>query len=249
MANFSVLSSPHIMSDIEDLAFLANTLTSTFRYSEAIATIKTLIQKNPTLDENQRRLFESVFKKAIDPHRETLRRLIEFYNSEADYSHIERAEILQRYKDKAYAELNGLCENAISLIKSVLLPHAADNVAKVFYYKGIADYYRYIAEFRSDENDKRSITEAEANYKRAVELSNNELLKSDPLRLGVILNYGIFLFDHMKRSSEAIEMLQTARKDAELDMPQLQPEQRTQALTVLEAMRINMTDWCDFYGK
>ena len=233
------------MTEIEDLAFLTDTLASTFRYSEAIASVKTLIQKNPTLNDSQRHIFEKVFKKAIDPNRETLRVLVEFYNSEADDSHVGRAAMIQVYRDKAFSELNGLCETAISLIKSVLLPHAADSSAKVFYFKGLGDYYRYIAEFTSEDQYKKAIDAAEENYKRAVELSNNELLKSDPLRLGVILNYGIFLFHHLKRTSEALDVLQKARKDAEIDMPQLKPEQRTQALTVLEAMRINMADWCD----
>ena len=230
------------MTDTSDLAFLADTLTSVGRHSEALDALEKFVHQKQTLDLSERRLFERAFKRAIDPARDTLRSLVAFYNSESDGASSGTAELIKTYQDKSHAELNGLCDRAISLTKSVLLPNASDVASKVFYLKALGDFHRYIAEFETEDKHR---DEAAEFYKQAVELSDSELRKSDPLRLSLILNYAIFLFDHMKQTTEPIEMLQRARKDAEIDMPQLTSQQHQQALEVLVAMRTNLAVWCD----
>lgn len=230
------------MTDADDLAFMGDMLTRVGRYSEAIDVLEKFVQEKQVLDASERRLLERAFKKAIDIDRDTLGSLIAFYNCESDGSSGGPADIIKTYQDKSHAELNGLCERAISLTKSVLLPNAADSPSKVFYLKALADCCRYLAEFETEDEHR---TEAGKYYKEAIELSNKDLLKSDPLRLSLILHYAIFLFDHMKERTEPIEMLQAARKDAEIDLPQLTGEKHQQALDVLQVMRTNLSVWCE----
>ena len=231
------------VADLGDLAFLVEALTKTSRCSEALDTLEAFVQKKESLDQSERQLFERAFKTAIDPVRDTLRSLVVFYDNESDPG---KAELIKKYQESSHNELTGLCTRAIALIKTKLLPGATDSSAKVFYLKALGDYHRYMAEFESEEGPRNEAAEF---YRDAVQISDSDLLKSDPLRLGLILNYAIFLFDHMRRDDEPVEMLQRARKDAEIDLAQLDAQQKSQSLDVLRAMRANLAVWCDETAK
>jgi tetratricopeptide (TPR) repeat protein len=226
----------------EDLAQLAGVLIQISRYKEAIGYIERLIALKPIFSQDDCRLFELAFKSAIDPIRRTLQSFITFHNAELDEGHAAKAEIIEKHKGMAHQELKELCNRAIALIRESLLPNAETARVKVFFHKGLADYLRYLAEF---ESDRSFVSEVEENYKKAIEIGDNELLKSDPMRLGVILNYAVFKFEHLKASNEAVEMLQKARRDAEIDLPDLTPSEQNASLEVLNAMRTNVVVWFD----
>lgn len=233
------------MEGIDDLIFAANTLATIFRFSEAIEQLEMFVAAKPVLDSTECRLFERVFKQAIDPTRATLRSLVSCHKAELEDKRVDRAEGIQHQKDMAHAELNSRCEKAISLIKSMLLPNACDSRARVFFHKSVGDYCRYVAEFESGDAYKHAIEEAETNYKTAIEIGDLDLMKSDPLRLGAVLNYAVLQFEHLKCVTEACNLLQRARTDAELDLPKLEESEQNDALGVLRAMQTNLVIWSD----
>jgi 14-3-3 protein epsilon len=228
--------------EIEDLASLVDVLIKIYRYSEAIEYMERLIELRPTLTQPECRLFELAFNSAIHPIRRSLQSLVTFYNGEIEEGHMARAEMIDKQKSLAHEELKQFCNRAIGLIRSKLLPNAHDSKLKVFLYKSLGDYLRYLAEFESTENFASDVEES---YAKAIEISNSELMKSDPMRLGVILNYAVFKFEHLKVASEAIEMLQRARRDAEIDLPDLSKADQAASLDVMAAMRTNLVVWFD----
>ena len=48
------------------------------------------------------------------------------------------------------SELDGICQKILALLDSRLISKASNGESKVFYHKMKADYYRYIAEFKTD---------------------------------------------------------------------------------------------------
>jgi tetratricopeptide (TPR) repeat protein len=228
--------------DVEDLASFADLLIKISRYKEAIDYIERLIRLKPTLVQSECRLFELAFKSAIDPIRRSMQSLVTFYNAEIEEGHVTKAEMIDRQKTLAHEELKELCNRAIGLIRTFLVPNASDAKLKVFLFKGLGDYLRYVAEFESGENFASDVEES---YKKAIEIGDSNLMKSDPMRLGVILNYAVFKFEHLKKVTEAVEMLQRARTDAEIDLPDLTPAEQAASLDVLAAMRTNLVVWFD----
>jgi 14-3-3 protein epsilon len=61
---------------------------------------------------------------------------------------------------KIEEELTGICDNIIALVSKYLLPKCKSDEGKVFLYKMLGDYYRYIAEYSSGENKNKSATQA-----------------------------------------------------------------------------------------
>ena len=54
------------------------------------------------------------------------------------------------------------------------------------------DYHRYMAEIATGEVRANLIVEAERSYQKAWEISTNGLSATNPLRLGLALNYSVF---------------------------------------------------------
>jgi 14-3-3 protein epsilon len=59
----------------------------------------------------------------------------------------------------------------------------------VFYYKIKGDYYRYISEFSSDGNRQTVANAAAVAYKEATTIAQTDLFPTQPIRLGLALNY------------------------------------------------------------
>jgi len=54
-------------------------------------------------------------------------------------------------------ELNGICDDVLSLLRDVLIPGSDLDEARVFYMKMRGDYYRYLCEFTSGDKRKQVI--------------------------------------------------------------------------------------------
>ncbi|KAI7756331.1 LOW QUALITY PROTEIN: hypothetical protein M8C21_030939, partial [Ambrosia artemisiifolia] len=75
--------------------------------------------------------------------------------------------------------------------------------ASVFYYKMKADYYRYMAEFKSG-NDKKEA---------ATSTAEAELVPTHPIRLGLPLNFSVACHLAKQAFDEAISELDTLNEE------------------------------------
>lgn len=236
------------MTSTEDLAYYAGVLNKISLTKEATEYMDKLIKEKPGLSQQEYELFGFVYKNAIEPIRNTLRSLMTYYNAEVDEGHALRAESIQVEKEKSHREFTKICHHVIDLVTNELLPNAIDQKAQIFYNKTLGDYYRYLAEFESNDEAKKVRDEAEKSYVQALNVCTTDLLPSDPLRLGVILNFAIFKYEHLKQINEATELLQNARSEAEPELGQLSQNSRNESLEILTAIKTNLIVWSDDEG-
>ena len=108
-----------------------------------------------------------------------------------------------------------------------------------------ADYYRYISEFSKtlpDATDTPSDRAGEA-YKKACEISAESLTKTDPIRLGLALNYSVFLYEIKDDSTEACKVAKVAFDDAITELDQLKEDQYKDSTLIMQLLRDNLTLW------
>ena len=77
------------------------------------------------------------------------------------------------------------------MIHTLLIPHSTSDEAKVFYYKMAGDYFRYQAEYTMDAVREKNKSEAEKAYTHATDHATS-LQATDPIRLGLALNFSVF---------------------------------------------------------
>ena len=124
------------------------------------------------------------------------------------------------YRLKIEDELKGYCNDVLSLIDKEFIPKATEVTAKVFYSKMQGDYYRYLAEFTQKEDRKGYAGQSLGAYKQATQIAE-QLTPTDPIRLGLALNFSVFHYEIMNDSEKACELARTAFDAAINDLDKL----------------------------
>merc|ERR1711988_345103 len=103
--------------------------------------------------------------------------------------------------------------------------------ATVFYMKMKADYFRYLAEFATGAAKTEHAEKAQGAYKLATDKAT-ELAPTHPIRLGLALNYSVFLYEVQSKSEDACSLAKQAFDDAiaELDAHHAAPARQPHAL-------------------
>merc|ERR1712232_1491852 len=100
----------------------------------------------------------------------------------------------REYCEKVENELDSICGTILELLNGNLLEKASTDESKVFYHKMKADYYRYIAEFKTDDTKKAAAENARKAYDDASNIASAGLPVTHPIRLGLALNFSVFQY-------------------------------------------------------
>ena len=124
-----------------------------------------------------------------------------------------------------------------------LIVKASNGESKVFYQKMKADYYRYIAEFSDGDKKTKSACDAEKAYADAAAVAEKDLAVTHPIRLGLALNYSVFLYEVMSKPDEACKMARTAFEDAIAELDNVTEESYKDSTLIMQLLRDNLTLW------
>merc|ERR1711976_13143 len=91
----------------------------------------------------------------------------------------------------------------LALLDTNLIHKATTGESRVFYRKMKADYFRYIAEFASGEKRRSAAEAALEAYQDAQKIAATQLTVTHPVRLGLALNFSVFLNEILSRPGEA----------------------------------------------
>ena len=104
-----------------------------------------------------------------------------------------------------------------------------------------ADYYRYISEYCSDRD--QIVEKASEAYAEATKIATDELRTTDPIRLGLALNYSVFFYEIKEDPREACQMAKKAFDEAIVDIENIQDSDYKDSTTIMQLMRDNLTLW------
>jgi len=104
----------------------------------------------------------------------------------------------------------------------------------------IGDYYRYLAEFAAaDGNDKK----AAQFYAQAMDIAKDKLDPTDPIRLGLALNYSVCFYEILKDKKKACELAKSAFDQAISKLDQLSEDSYKDSTLIMQLLRDNLTLW------
>jgi len=105
------------------------------------------------------------------------------------------------------------------------------------------DYLRYIAEFAvGDQHKKVSDGSLEA-YSQATQIATSDLKTTNPIRLGLALNFSVFYYEVMNDPTKACSLAKQAFDDAIADIEHIEEEQYKDSTTIMQLIRDNLTLW------
>lgn len=242
------------------IVFMAKNCEQTERFDEMVQSVKKLLETGQALNAEERNLLSVAYKNSVGSRRTAWRIItsVEAKNEKDGNPHIK---ILKEYRGKIEKELDEICKDIIEILDTVLIPTAEEkkkdadkngkddaekqeaNQTLVFYLKMKGDYYRYIAEYTTDDNHKEAAKEAHKAYKDAQKIANDELKPIDPIRLGLALNFSVFHYEAMRDPNEACNLAKGAFDDAIAKIDELDEEDYKDSTTIMQLIRDNLTLW------
>jgi len=139
--------------------------------------------------------------------------------------------------------LNDICNDILRVLDNDLLPTAATSESKVFYYKMKGDYFRYLAEFASEEKRKTSSDNSLTAYQAAWDVAVADLPTTHPIRLGLALNFSVFYYAILNSPDRACQLAKQAFYDAIAQLDSLSEDSYKDATLILQLLRDNLTLW------
>jgi 14-3-3 protein epsilon len=214
-------------------------------FEKMAATMKSVAEMSPHLSIDERNLLSVAYKNVVGARRASWRILSAFETKEMQKDD-GKADIVREYRQQVEAELGKTCNEIINILAETLAPNAEDPEAKVFYLKMKGDYHRYIAEFTKGEVQQDAARDATEAYEKASKAAHDEtapLRTTNPVRLGLALNFSVFYYEILNEPDKACRMAKSAFDDAIADLDSLNEEEYKDATLIMQLLRDNLTLW------
>ena len=231
------------MSD--DNVYMAKLAEQAERYDEMVEYMKKVAMEKPAADDlslEERNLLSVAYKNVVGARRASLRIIGSIEAKEQQKADGEKAGLVSAYKSKVSTELDSICTDILQLLDNNLISDSLSPEPKVFYFKMKADYYRYLAEFARGQDKESNADSAEAAYLSATEEAN-QLAPTHPIRLGLALNYSVFLYEVKSKGENACSLAKQAFDDAIAELDTLDEESYKDSTLIMQLLRDNLTLW------
>jgi len=230
------------MTEREDHIYTARLAEQAERYDEMAEAMKKVAQLNQELTVEERNLLSVAYKNVVGSRRASLRIISSIEQKEESRGKTENLTKAREYKKKVEKELTEICNDILDVLEKHLIPHASANESKVFYFKMKGDYFRYLAESTSGEPRTSAADKALVAYKAASDIAL-ELLPTNPIRLGLALNFSVFYYEILNSPDNAIQLAKQAFDDAIEKLENLTDESYKDSTLIMQLLRDNITLW------
>jgi 14-3-3 protein epsilon len=262
--------------------FMAKLAEQAERYEEMVEYMKRQVQSK-SADEDlgleERNLLSVAYKNVVGARRASLRVIGSIESKEMEKGS-DKVRLVSLYKNKVEEELDQICNDILALLSTHLIqedrkpPTEIPAESHVFYKKMMADYYRYLAEFKegthcggtrravrhppsyniqpptkvpctpsAGEAKKEIGCKADESYMDATKRASTDLASTHPIRLGLALNYSVFLYEVQDKMAEACKLAKSAFDDAIAELDTLDEESYKDSTLIMQLLRDNLTLW------
>jgi 14-3-3 protein epsilon len=224
----------------EENIFMAKLAEQAERYEEMKDYMKLVVKHKKRLSTEERNLLSVAYKNVVGARRASWRVLNSIMSKESDK---ESLASVQQYKESVEKELSDICEDVLTVLTDVLLANKEiEHEERVFYYKMKGDYHRYMAEYLADAKGEETIEEAKNSYQDAMEAAKS-LSATNPIRLGLALNFSVFYYEILNKPKKACELAKEAFDTAVGELEDLNEDQYKDATLIMQLLRDNLTLW------
>lgn len=228
------------------------------RYDDMASAMKEVTKNEAEpLSTEERNLLSVAYKNIVGAKRSSWRVIssieAKVQGADDDNSKI-KLKLTTEYRTKVEKELDDVCREVLALLDDYLVtkasaqaPESAEKAEKaesaVFYLKMKGDYFRYLAEVADAAGKKEVVEQANDAYNKAFEISKTNLKSTNPIRLGLALNYSVFHYEIRQEPTEACRLAKEAFDSAIADLDSLPEDSYKDSTLIMQLLRDNLTLW------
>merc|ERR1712222_141633 len=99
------------------------------------------------------------------------------------------------------------------------------------------------AEFTDGDKKTKAAESARVAYTEAQAVAEKGLAVTHPIRLGLALNYSVFMYEVLSSPDEACKMARTAFEDAIAELDNVAEDSYKDSTLIMQLLRDNLTLW------
>ena len=226
--------------DRSELVMKAKLAEHAERYEDMAEDMKKLTELGQELTEEERNLLSVAYKNVIGARRSAWR-IISSIEQKCQGS---KQQMAQEYREQIKKELEEKCGEVLKLIDDHLLK-IDGNDSKVFYSKMKGDYYRYLVEVSEGDAKEKLADDSYQAYQTASDLAKDSMNSTNPIRLGLALNFSVFYYEIKSQPEKACELAKEAFDAAISDLDKLNDDSSKDrdSTLIMQLLRDNLTLW------
>ncbi|XP_019170856.1 PREDICTED: probable methyltransferase PMT5 [Ipomoea nil] len=205
--------------------------------------MKQIAKLDVELTVEERNLLSVGYKNVIGARRASWRIMSSIEQKEESKGNENNVKLIRAYRQKVEDELSKICNDILEIIEKHLVPSSKSGEATVFFYKMKGDYFRYLAEFKNDQEKKEAAEQSLKGYEAAFAAANTELPSTHPIRLGLALNFSVFYYEIMNSPERACHLAKQAFDEAISEIDTLSEESYKDSTLIMQLLRDNLTLW------
>ena len=229
----------------DELIYMAKVCEQTERFDDMLVYMKKVLEFGSEMSIEDRNLLSVAYKNSVGTRR-TAWRVLSSIETKEEAKGSQFLVLLKDYKVQIEKELDTICDEIIDLLDTKLIVSSSTSEnfqSEVFYLKMSGDYYRYIAEYASGDKHSKAADKAAEAYTKADTVANAELKTTNPIRLGLALNYSVFHYEVRNDPQKACTLAKQAFDDAIADIETIDEENYKDSTTIMQLIRDNLTLW------
>nr|Q24902.3 RecName: Full=14-3-3 protein homolog 1; AltName: Full=Emma14-3-3.1 [Echinococcus multilocularis]AAC48315.2 Emma14-3-3.1 [Echinococcus multilocularis] len=228
-----------ISDTVDELVQRAKLAEQAERYDDMAGACKTMAEMGNELNNEERNLLSVAYKNVLGARRSSWRIMSSIAKKQAGTPLADQTDI---YLKKVEEELIPICNDVLAL-PVLPITEKIGAEAKIFYYKMMGDYYRYLAEVQEGEQNDKSTEAAEEANQKATSLAEAELSVTHPIRLGLALNFSVFYYEIKNMPEKACSLAKAAFDAAITEVDSIKDETYKDSTLIMQLLRDNLTLW------
>jgi hypothetical protein len=217
------------------------------RYEDMANAMKLVTkEEQEPLSTEERNLLSVAYKNIVGAKRSSWRVISSIEQKAQD-----KETLAKQYRKQIEAELDTVCKEVLELLDKYLVKKAIarskesspDAESAVFFLKMKGDYFRYLAEVAPQESKAAVVENANEAYSEAFKISEDQLKSTNPIRLGLALNYSVFHYEIRQEPTEACTLAKKAFDNAIAELDSLPEDSYKDSTLIMQLLRDNLTLW------
>jgi len=184
-----------------------------------------------------------IYKNGVGSRRASLRIISSIEQKEESRQKENHLRKAREYRKKVEQELGDICKDILHVLDDNLIKETSPAESKVFYYKMKGDYHRYLAESAAGDQRKAAAENALTAYNSASSIATANLPPTNPIRLGLALNFSVFYYEIMNSPDNAIQLAKDAFDLAIEQLDSLTDDSYKDSTLIMQLLRDNFTLW------
>jgi len=227
----------------EKSVYFAKLAEQAERYDEMATHMEEVGKAGDELSVEERNLLSVAYKNAVGSRRAAWRIISSVEQKENSKGNDGNAAFAREYRTTVEKELEDICGRILTLLDTNLIPKSTTGESKVFYQKMKADYFRYKAEYTEGDDKSKAAESAKSAYEDAQTVAEKDLAVTHPIRLGLALNFSVFMYEVLNKPDEACKMARTAFEDAIAELDNVAEDSYKDSTLIMQLLRDNLTLW------